>query len=374
MEPQIEFMKREHDSLYFRFSGVNVSIANALRRTLLSDIPVVVFRTSPNEKNQCVFETNTSRYNNEILKHRLSCIPIHITNQDRHPIHNYLLEVNVENTSDTTMIVTTEHFKIKDVAQNKYLPQDMVKEIFPTDLMTGQYIDFVRLRPKISNDIPGEHVHFTCKFDIGKAMEDAVYNVVSTCSYKFTEDQAAQDAELVKKRQTWKEEGKTEAEIQFESKNWKLLEAKRLYKKDSFDFVLETIGIYSNEELLQLACNSLITNLKKVQQRVEKDEMVIQKSMTTLKNSFDMVLENYEDNLDYTLGKILEYLFYTKYYETKVATFCGFTKLHPHDNSSIIRVAYTDPVDKSVVKGHLAECIDIGIQIYTHCQKKFAKL
>jgi len=374
MEPHIELLKREHDCLHFRWTGVNVSIANALRRTLLSDIPVVVFRTSPNEKNQCVFETNTSRYNNEILKHRLSCIPIHIRDKERHPIQNYLLEVNVENTSDTIMIVTTEQFRIKDIVQNKYLSSDMVKEIFPPDPMSGQYIDFVRLRPKISDDIPGEHVHFTCKFDIGRAMEDAVYNVVSTCSYKFTEDTSAQDAELVKKRQTWKEEGKTEAEIQFESKNWKLLEAKRFYKKDSFDFVIETVGIYSNEELLQMACNILIANLKKVYQRLDTDEMIIHTSMTTLKNSFEIILENHEDNLDYTLGKILEYLFYTKYYESKVASFCGFTKLHPHDNMSIIRVAYMEPVDKSVVKGHFMECIDIGLQIYTHCQKKFAKL
>jgi hypothetical protein len=31
--------------------------------------------------------------------------------------------------------------------------------------------------------------------------------------------------------------------------------------------------------------------------------------------------------------------------------------MHPHDEYSIIRVAYTDAVEKSSVKGHLKECI-----------------
>jgi hypothetical protein len=28
--------------------------------------------------NQCRIETNTTRFHNEIIKHRLSCIPIHV--------------------------------------------------------------------------------------------------------------------------------------------------------------------------------------------------------------------------------------------------------------------------------------------------------
>ena len=43
--------------------------------------------------------------------------------------------------------------------------------------MTGYYIDFVRLRPKISEELHGEKIHLTCEFDIGAANEDGMFNV-----------------------------------------------------------------------------------------------------------------------------------------------------------------------------------------------------
>jgi DNA-directed RNA polymerase alpha subunit len=114
MNPRIQDVKEDGNTLTFTLSGVNVSLANAVRRTILSDIPTVVFRTSPYEENKAVFLTNTSRLNNEILKQRLSCVPIHITDLEM-PLQNYILEVNVENFTDTVQFVTTEDFKVKNL-------------------------------------------------------------------------------------------------------------------------------------------------------------------------------------------------------------------------------------------------------------------
>ena len=54
MNPSVELKDTDNndDSLSFTLSGVNVSIANAIRRTILSDIDTVIFRTTPNEKNK----------------------------------------------------------------------------------------------------------------------------------------------------------------------------------------------------------------------------------------------------------------------------------------------------------------------------------
>jgi len=369
MNPILEPFDTNDDSFGFTLSGVNVSLANALRRTVLSDIPLLVFRTTPNEQNKCNILENTSRLNNEIIKQRLSCIPIHIKDISEFPLKNYIMEVNVENTTDTIMFVTTENFNIKDVVSGKSLPKDKIKEIFPPDDTTGYFIDFVRLRPRISEELPGEKIHLTCEFDIGDAKEDGMFNVVSTCSYGFSGNIAAQDAELARKIQTWKDEGKTEKEIDFESKNWKLLDAKRIFKKDSFDFIIQTIGIYSNNEIVDLACRILINKLTELNAIIEKDELEIKNSDNTMSNCFDIILENE----DYTIGKILEYFLYTKFYETNILTYCGFKKMHPHDSYSIIRIAYKEPVEKSTIKGHLNECIDNSIQVYTKLKKDFTQ-
>ena len=75
MNPQIELIETVDDSFGFTLSGINVSLANAVRRTILSDIPLVVFRTTPNEQNKCTILANTSRLNNEIIKQIGNAVP-----------------------------------------------------------------------------------------------------------------------------------------------------------------------------------------------------------------------------------------------------------------------------------------------------------
>ena len=130
MNPRIQDVKENGQILTFTLSGINVSLANAIRRTLLSNIPTVVFRTTPYEENKSTFIKNTSRQNNEILKQRLSCVPIHITDLSM-PLENYILEVNVENLTDTVQFVTTEDFKIKNIKTGEFLSEKDNKAIFP---------------------------------------------------------------------------------------------------------------------------------------------------------------------------------------------------------------------------------------------------
>ena len=371
MNPQVELNSRPNEEmLLFTLSGVNVSLANAIRRTILSDIPLVVFRTTPYEQNKANIIANTSRLNNEILKQRLSCIPIHIKDVDGFPLKNYQLEVNVENITDTMMYVTTENFVINDLVTGKPIDQAKNREIFPADDYTGYFIDFVRLRPKISEELPGEKIRLTCELSIGTAKEDGMFNVVSTASYGYTVDTVAQEATLEKLKQKWKDEGKNADEVNFEAKNWKLLDGMRITKQDSFDFIIQTVGVFDNIELVQKACEILIDKLQYQDSLIEKDELVIEKSQNTMANSYDIILENE----DYTIGKVLEYFMYTKFYETKILTFCGFKKMHPHDSQSIIRVAYREPIDISTIKGNLKECIDGASQVFAKVRKDFARM
>jgi DNA-directed RNA polymerase subunit L/DNA-directed RNA polymerase alpha subunit len=371
INPRVELLSNlKDDELKFTLSGVNVSIANAIRRIILSEIPIVVFRVSPNEKNKCNITANTSGLNNEIVKHRLSCVPIHIKDVEEFPLKNYKLELHVENNTDTTMYVTTKDFVIRDLVSGKSLPEEKIREIFPANDITGDFIDFVRLKAKPSDDIQAKSIHLTCEFDIGTAKEDSAYNVVSTCSYGNTIDTALQEATLQQLKQKWKDEGKNESEIEFEAKNWKLLEGKRIFLKDSFDFVIQTIGIHSNQELLVMACKIMINKLDNLDSLIDKDELEIKRSENTMKNSFDITLENE----DYTIGKVIEYFLYKNLYENNILTFCGFEMTHPHNSYSTIRVAYKDSVEISTIKGHLKECISNSNDVFRKIRKEFLKL
>lgn len=369
MNPIVKYTTDENDVLSFTLTNTNVSIANSLRRIILSEIDLVVFKPFPYENENCTFYQNTTRLNNELLKQRLACIPIHIKDVNSFPINNYLLEVKKENISDNTEVVTTQDFQIKDIVTDKYLSKQIVNEIFPPNSYTGNYIDFVRLKPKASNEQLGEAIHFTCKFSIGNAREEGMYNAVSCCSYKFTVDTKVRDEELGKKQQQWKDEGKSKDEIEYESKNWKLLDGMRYVKENSYDFIIESIGIFSNKEIAEKGCSILIDKFKFLQNQNNEDKLSIEPSVDTMSNSYVITLENE----DYTIGKTLEYLLYNKYYESGLLTFCGFKKIHPHHTHSIIKIAYKDATDISLIKGHINECIDESISIYKQILKQIEK-
>ena len=152
MNPSISKISQEKELLNFTLSNIKVPFANALRRTILSDIDINVCITEKYEENQCDITKNTTRFHNEILKHRLSCIPIHMTELDVLP-GNYILEVDAENDTEDIKFVTTEDFRIKNKNTNNYLTRAEVMKIYPPSKITNHYIDFVRLRPKISETI-----------------------------------------------------------------------------------------------------------------------------------------------------------------------------------------------------------------------------
>ena len=370
MAPQVKFTSHNKDILEFTLSGVNVSIANAVRRTMLADIPSIVFRTSPYEENKANIMVNTTRLNNELLKQRLSCIPIHVNDIENFPYKNYIMELNMENTTDTTIIVTSKDFIVKDKMSGQPVSDQVNREIFPANEY-GYYIDFVRLRPKTSAEIPGDKIHLTCEFSIGVAKEEGSFSVVSTSAYGFSVDEEEQKKVLEQKKLTWKNEGKPQDQIDFEAKNWLLLDGLRIVKPDSFDFTVQSVGVYTNNELLDKACAILVDRLTDLDTLVVNDKLKVVTAQNTMENCYDIILENE----DYTIGKTLEYFLYSKYFkvdeEKRLLNFCGFKKMHPHDDESIIRVAYKQVVDKAIIYGHLQECIRDSIAIFEDLKKKF---
>lgn len=366
MDPSVGTFSEENDKLGFTLSGVNVSIANGLRRVIIAEIPAFVFRTTPHKQNKINIIENTSRMHNEIIKQRLSCIPIHIDDMN-FDYTQHEVEVSKSNDTDSIMFVTSQDIKIKNINTGSYLSEKTRDEIFPPDKITGDYIDIVRLRPKLSETIMGEKFAMTGKFDIGTAKEDAAFNVASTATYKATQNILQANKEWLNKLKTL--EGNID--IETEMKDWMLLEGKKIIIPDSFDFLIETVGIYTNKALLQKACHVIIQKANNFLQELKTNEELINISKNTMENSYDITLEGE----DYTLGKVLEYILYQKFFTTeKVLTFCGFLKPHPHINTSLIRIAFASPTTKGETILVLTDVVSIITNIYESISKEFMEL
>jgi hypothetical protein len=147
------------------------------------------------------------------------------------------------------------------------------------------------------------------------------------------------------------------------------LDAQRTFVPDSFDFVVETLGVYENKDIVKKACKVLIMKLIDFMNGLDSDTVPIHPSETTMDNCFDIVLENE----DYTIGKILEYILYEKYFiGDKTLTFCGFKKFHPHNQDSIIRLAYLAKGDKHIVQQNLRNAAQEASKVFSQIHKLFA--
>ncbi len=367
MDPKITNISVDDEMSKFTLSGINVSLANALRRTILNDIPTTVIYTETYKDNQCNIEINTTRLHNEIIKQRISSLPIHIKELDLLP-NNYLLEIDVKNESENILIVTTEHIKIKNKKNGNYLTENEKRKIFPPSSKTNMYIDLVRLRPGNGPTVSGEQIKLTAEFSVHCARENSMFNVVSTCSYGNTIDNS-------KVHDIWSEhEKKLESEqvpkksIEMQKKNFYLLDAQRYYIDDSFDFCIQSVGVYENKEIVKKGCKILIEKLETMITNIEADLIPIRPGEVTMKNCYDIILEHE----DYTLGKMLEFILYDTYYgKDKKLSFCGFKKFHPHDEESVIRLAYHNNSDKSLVRNNLTEACVKGKELYTKIYKMF---
>jgi len=361
--PEVSKVTDKNGILNFNLTNVNHSFANSLRRTILGDISTPVFVTTPYKENNCTITVNTSRLNNDIIKQRLSCIPIHIT--DFEGIENLQVEVDVENTSESFIYVTTKDFKIKDLLTDKYLTN--VSKIFPPDPITKEYILLNRLRPAISKTMPGEKLSLTCKISISNASNNGAFNTVSTCCYSFLDD-------VTKQNEKWAEylktlDGLSKIEEKKEKKNWFNHNAKKHYLKDSFNFIIESVGVFKNIEIIKKACANIISRLETIKNSISNSN-VINESETTLENSYDITLKNE----DYTIGKIIECILFEDYYKNgNELMYVGFLKKHPHDHDSIIRIAFRDENDSDIdnVKSILNYTIEQCMVIIGHIDESF---
>jgi DNA-directed RNA polymerase subunit L len=362
MEPTIAKIAEKNNALTFTLSGVNVSIANGLRR-IIAEIPTVVFRTSPYEASKAVFEVNTSRMNNELIKQRLSCLPIYAESDFK--IDEYIVVVDKQNKSNTIEYVTTADFEVVNVATGKK-DQEITSRLFPANPLTGDYPELVRLLPRVSDNIEGERLALKAKFDLGTAKEDCAFNVASTWVYSNTPDAVTIRSVWAEKKIELSKTLNTAADIAFAEKDWHLLDAKRHFLADSFDFIIETVGPYTNMAIVNKAARLMLAKLARLQDTIQNDPAIIVTSESTIPNCFDIILKNE----DYTLGKVIEFIIYAKHYNETVH-YCGFRKPHPHIDESIIRIGFKQPTDKVGVITYIMNASVDAIRIYEYIGKTF---
>ncbi len=362
--PIVSDINEIDNNMSFIINKVDVSIVNAIRRTILSDIPLLVFKTTPYEENKVNIIKNTSRFNNEIIKQRMGCIPVHI-NDLSIPFDKFKIILSVKNETSNVIQVTTEDFKIKDTATDTFISQEEVKKIFPPNKFTKDYIQLIRLRPKLSENLLGEEIQLSGELSISTAKENGMYNVVYICCFNNLPNQPLIQEKWKEKENELTSNGIKKEDLVELKTNWMILDAKRIIIEDGFYFQIKSLGIYKPTQLIKTAIDIINNKLSDISQG---NGFTINKNQTTMKNSYDIIF----DDEDYTIGKVLEFIMYNKYYiNSSIVSYVSFYKAHPHNIEGILRVAFVNEVEiKSVSQFLISACEDVS-GLFKEIKEKF---
>lgn len=315
----------QKNSLTFKIKGLDISIVNGLRRTLLSDIPVVAFKFSPTHPdiNDITIIKNTGSLHNEFIGHRMSLIPICFSQLDiknfQPSLYKFVLECAC--TTAQPLVVTTKDVKIYTPTGDLY-PKDVHDTIFPSKIL-------------ITKLMQGQELHIEGYASIGTARDNAGRSAVSLSVYEFAVDEAAAAD---------KEKDITDVAQKEDFKN---LDRYRFYKQDTqgnpseIDFTLESACGMTCMDLVDAAFGEMSTGLDKIITGVK--QIIYSRS-----NAMEVMLV---EGINHTLGNIV-----STHLQEKLS-YAGYNMPHPLEESCIFKFTLGDTdADKDPVQWFKDQC------------------
>jgi DNA-directed RNA polymerase subunit L/DNA-directed RNA polymerase alpha subunit len=356
--------ERLHNKCAFTIKDAHVGVVNALRRVILSDIPNVAvgFDAYHEEKNDCVFHVNTTSLHNEFLGHRLSLIPIYLPPDviDGYDGEQYRFIIDVKNTGNEVMLVTSEHIKIIK-ADGRELTKEERDVIFPPDPITGDFILITKLRPNLFDLDSGEHLHVEFRARKGIAKQNAAWCPVSLCSYKFVVDEAEATRALTEKLASITDADERDKAV----KLFNTLDKQRYYFKNAngdpthFRFSMESECALTPTYLFDKAFDVLVGIL---QQAVSPEKYSVH-SVNEEQHLYVVTI----DEEDHTLGNLLQVLIYEEFIKTKKrgVTYAGYNVPHPLEARIQLKMKFDTDMD---VPEFLREVCSTGVALLRQMQ------
>jgi DNA-directed RNA polymerase subunit L len=351
--------------LTFEVVNVDVSVINSLRRVILTHIPTLVFRGFPHYSNKIQIQKNNTKFNNEYLKHRISCIPIFESNESRFENlkNTYEIRASVVNKENKMIYVTTKDFKLFNKETNK---ENKEHELFPPDPISNDHILICCLMPKISETDEPEELTLKIDFDIGTAKENSCWNVVSKCMYENMRDTDRIEAEV--KRLGLKEEAETD---------FRILDAQRLFIPFHYMMTVESNGVFGNQDIVIKACDYIKERLTDLNvflgaQTGLSEPTFVKEKYGIFQDKENMNLYNIRiEHDDYTIGKLIEKYLYHMF--SKEIHYISFKKEHPHDTFCFVNFAYKKEVEFDRIIHDLTQVTEQLIRIYDKIEQSFRK-
>jgi DNA-directed RNA polymerase II subunit RPB3 len=358
------------DILQFDIDNVKMSLVNALRRIMISEVNTVAFETSDFESSSIKITENTSQFHNEFLLHRIGLIPINIPDTDNFNESDYTFSLDIENKTNNVLYVTAGDIKVMNNLTGVEEPTD---KFFPKDPISNENIMIVRLLPNPAGN--SERLSFTGTARVGNGGDDARYSPTSVCFYTNTIDQDAMNEAYTKYR-----EGNEGEDSEKLKKRFAINESERHFARDSegepnkFSFTVESIGMIPPEQILGRAIDILNGKLEKLQTELTKKDseyLEIEETPTAME-AFDITIDNESHTLGFVIQEHANQLI-----SNSDLVYVGYMNPHPLKKNIKLRVALTQNNRDNVINQVTFVCQNIANQcnsIKSLVEQKFGSI
>ena len=332
-------------------NGLDKSVVNSLRRTLLSTIPTVAFRTE-SDNSDIVIKKNNGALHNEFLADRIGLIPLYINPSDYHK--QYLFHLNVANNpSEPITTITANDFDIyplkksidpsllESISFNDYDKEQKLSQkekdlIFKPFKFNGKNNYCIITELTTSNSTTLQEIEIYGTPSVSYAYENAKWQAVTRATYSFKRDEKLFEKILQDKVKV--EEIAKSNQAKFKKELF-IAESERYFHRDKnlqpfwFTFNIDSVHFMKSKELFITANQLLIDNLEKLMEEFPK--MVSQeKSFLTLEQKEEGIFKIIITGFDDTVGNVLQNYIANKMIDkSSILSICGYKKTHPLEDT-----------------------------------------
>ena len=381
----------------FRLSDTSMTVANTLRRAILTETRSVSFRadlTDPVNPGIKI-NKNTSVIFNEMLAHRLTLLPLGVVRLDEFKPERYECVLQVKNTavgSAESLQVKASNFTVREKQEDGSwleMPAAASAALFPADPITRDTTLLVTLRAQWNPEQPPEEVDLVAYPVIGKGRDFMGFSPVSQASYGNTvdPDPVRQERFFYEWLDAYKKIADPTAippeTLERHRQEWQTMAIQRCFIVDergdpsSFDFTVESVGIRPVPDIVAEAIQAVIDMVRPYTSAETPAESL---GITHQPPESRMIgIDLHFDGQEHTLGCLLQTLITELYLDREAAdspiTYVGYKVRHPLKREMTLRFGLREGVAAdamSVVRQIVAAAASRAVAIFEELGRSWA--
>ena len=359
--PHFAKWDKRRTNVKFNMANIHYSMANAIRRVMIAEVPTVAFRDKPHAASTIHIKINHTPHNNEQLAHRIALVPINVAHPNKFRVDDYLFIIDVSNSTSNVRYITSADIKIKHIPTGKFLDERDTRRFFPADPISGDFSiitvlksrNYVKIphNPELASMIPKDkdeevnRLYVEAKATIGDCCvgtDNSHYSPVCVSCYVNMVDAKLADEGfakyLVAQKHLAEVNKTTPYSDEFLRKRFDVNERYRFYYKDErgepnlFTYEIESVGVIPPLIVFMRAIDILKEKIMTfLNNLLSMNEDIIEVRPSSNVRGFEVIVNNEDD----TLGNIIQchlarmYSDYSQPEEKRLLNSIGYSRIHP---------------------------------------------